>query len=272
MPFDRDVPLFEDDLHEPGVIQASALHRPLAVSPIAVLCFFNDLLERLVAAGQLQEVHALRSEIGRNPVYRLDLGDRAVLVVHPGVGAPLAAGYLEETLALGVETVVACGGAGALREEHDLGRVMVVSSAVRDEGTSFHYATPSRIQEADAHAVAVVSESLTANGVEHIVGRSWTTDALFRETRSRVQRRVLEECEMVEMEASALLAVAAYRNVTFAHILYAGDMVATEEWDSRHWDSAHDFREMLFFAAVRAALALHDKAPRRHAAGPSRTS
>ena len=263
MPSDADLPLLEDDLDEIGVIQAAALHRPLDISPIAVLCFFNDLLDRLVSQNQLTEVHALRSEIGRNPVYQLDIDNRTVLVVHPGVGAPLAAGFLEETLALGVTTVVACGGAGALRAEHDLGRVMVVNSAVRDEGTSFHYARPSRVQVADPRAVAIVSESLTANGVEHIVGRSWTTDALFRETRRRVQRRVAEECEMVEMEAAALFAVADYRRVRFAHILYAGDMVANEEWDSRHWDSAHDFREMLFFAAVRAALDLHDKAPRR---------
>lgn len=261
MESEHDIPLFEEDFHEPGVIEASLLHRPLAVSPIAVLCFFNDLLGRLLETGQLEEVHALRSEIGRNPVYRLRVEGRHILVVHPGVGAPLAAGYLEETLALGVETVVACGGAGALREEHDLGRVMVVSSAVRDEGTSFHYAPPSRTQEADASAVAIVSDSLTRNGVEHMIGRSWTTDALFRETRSRVQRRVAEGCEMVEMEASALLAVAAYRRINFAQILYAGDMVASEEWDSRHWHSAHDFREMLFFAAARAALDLHDKSP-----------
>lgn len=262
-------PLYEEDFHEPGVIEASLLHRPLGISPIAVLCFFNDLLDRLRDSGRITEVHTLRSEIGRNPVFRMDIDGRDILVVHPGVGAPLAAGFLEETLALGVSTVVACGGAGALRTEHDLGRVMIVDSAVRDEGTSFHYAPASRMMRADPVAVKVTSESLTHNGVEHFIGRSWTTDALFRETRSRIQRRVAEGCEMVEMEASALFAVAAYRHIAFAHILYAGDMVASDEWDSRHWDSAHDYRERLFFAAAKAAIALHDKTPRPQAAGSS---
>lgn len=261
------LPLVEDDRSEPGVIDASDIHRPLNLSPIAVLCFFNDLLVRLVADGVLEEVHTLRSEIGRNPVYTVTIDGRDILVVHPGVGAPLAAGFLEETIALGVTTVVACGGAGALREEHDLGRVMVVSSALRDEGTSFHYAAPSRVQDANAGAVAIVSRCLQSLGIEHIVGRSWTTDALFRETRSRVQRRVAEGCEMVEMEASALFAVAAYRGITLAQILYAGDMVASEVWDSRHWDAAHDARERLFYAAARAAIELHDKTPRPPAAG-----
>ena len=259
--FPDALPLGENDLAEAGVIDPRALHAPLNSSPVAILCFFNELIERLVREGHLREVHSLRSEIGRNPVYLLSLDEGDVLVVHPGVGAPLAAGFMEETVALGVTTVVACGGAGALRKEHDLGRVMVVDSSVRDEGTSFHYAPPSRVITAHPESVRCVSESLEAQGIPHFVGRSWTTDALFRETRSRVQRRVAENCEMVEMEASALFAVAAYRHINFAHILYAGDMVASEEWDSRHWDSAHDFREMLFFAAARAALHLHDKSP-----------
>jgi uridine phosphorylase len=251
-----ELPLLEDDLGEPGVFEATTIHRERDIPKAAVLCFFNDLLENLRAAGELDTSYTLRSEIGHNPVYTFRIDGREVTVAHPGVGAPLAAGFFEELYALGVRAFVAVGGAGALVEHLDLGQVMVVDSAVRDEGTSFHYAPPSRVISASTRGVEVFSSVLDESGIPYLVGRTWTTDALFRETRSRVNRRVAEGCLMVDMESSAFMAVAQYRNVPFAQILYAGDSLAGEEWDHRSWISQHPVRERLFRASARAALAL----------------
>ena len=63
-----DLPLHEDDLAEPGVLEAHMLHRGSAdIAPVAVLCFFNELLEQLEGEGVLSVKYVLRSEIGRNP-------------------------------------------------------------------------------------------------------------------------------------------------------------------------------------------------------------
>jgi uridine phosphorylase len=202
-------------------------------------------------------VYTLRSEIGLNPVYEYTSEYGTVAVVHPGVGAPLAAGITEEMAAVGVTTFVACGGAGALVDALALGQVMVVTSAVRDEGTSFHYAAPSRFIEADHLGVRVLSKTMRDLGRPFFLGRTWTTDAFMRETRSRVQRRIDEGCAMVDMESSAFIAVARYRHLRFAQLLYAGDSLAGESWDYRNWDGAREVRETLFFASARAALALH---------------
>ena len=253
-----ELPLDEDDLDEPGVLEAHMLHRyPVEIPPVAVLCFFNELLEQLCDEGTLTTKYVLRSEIGRNPVYEYATEHGAVAVVHPGVGAPLAAGFVEEMAALGVTTFVACGGAGALVDELALGHVMVVSSALRDEGTSFHYAPASRVIDADPLGVAVMAEVLSEHDVPHFTGRTWTTDAFFRETRSRVERRIEEGCAMVDMESSAFIAVAKYRGLRFAQVLYAGDSLAGEVWDSRSWVSARTVREDLFRVSARAALRLH---------------
>ncbi|MGH9020390.1 MAG: nucleoside phosphorylase [Acidimicrobiales bacterium] len=256
---DERLPLFEDDLAEPGVIEAHMMHVGAdPVAPAAVLCFFNELLERLAAEGRLRVVHTLRSEIGVNPVYELATDAGAVTVVHPGVGAPLAAAITEELVALGVTTFVACGGAGALAGDLALGHVMVVTSAVRDEGTSLHYVAPTRVIDADPLGVDVLSAALDGRGVAHYRGRTWTTDGFFRETPSRVARRRDEGCTMVDMESSAFLAVARYRSLRFAQLLYAGDSLAGEAWDSRQWDRAGEVRELLFGVAAAAARALHD--------------
>jgi uridine phosphorylase len=252
------LPLLEDDRGEPGVIEAHMMHPDQPdVAPMAVLCFFNDVLESLAAAGRLREVYTLRSEIGRNPVYEFTTPRGPVTVVHPGVGAPLAAGVVEEVAALGVRTFVACGGAGALVDDLALGQVMIVTSALRDEGTSLHYAEPSRVIDADPRGVRALAEALGEADVAYFLGRTWTTDGLFRETRSRVQRRLDEGCSMVDMESSAFIAVARYRGLRFAQLLYAGDSLAGDTWDSRHWDRAGSIRERLFEVAAFAAHALH---------------
>ncbi len=248
--------LFDDDLSEDGVITPDLLHRGRRVPETAVMCFFNDLLGALVQEGALRPIYTLRSEIGSNAVYEFLTPNGPLSVVHPGVGAPLAAGVLEELRGLGVRTVVACGGAGALRADLDLGRVIVVESAVRDEGTSFHYASPSRTIDADVVAREITERVLTEHGVEFVVGRTWTTDGFFRETRSRIARRVDEGCVSVDMEAAALIAVARYHGLRLAHLLYAGDQLSGEEWDSRHWDRASHHRRALFTLATQVATRL----------------
>ena len=234
------------------------LHRRgVDVPKVAVLCFFNELLDQLAEVGTLTTKYILRSEIGRNPIYEFTTDEGVVAVVHPGVGAPLAAGFVEEIASLGVTTFVACGGAGALVDDLALGHVMVVASALRDEGTSFHYAAPSRVIDADPLGIHILQEVLNKHGVPHFVGRTWTTDAFFRETRSRVIRRIAENCSMVDMESSAFIAVAKYRRLRFAQLLYAGDSLAGEEWDSRSWVGARSVREQLFRISCEAALQLH---------------
>ncbi len=250
-----DLALTEDDLAEPGVLEAAMIHRRPRVHPAVVLCFFNDLLTRLADEGVLTPLYSLRSELGTNPVYELVTPSGPVAVVHPGMGGPLAAAIVEELVALGMTSVVACGGAGALLEDLSLGHVMVVDSALRDEGTSFHYAPPSRVIEADADGVDTLVAVLNAHDVAHRVGRTWTTDAIFREARSRVERRVGEGCSMVDMESAAFIAVARYRNVRFAQLLYAGDSLVGA-WDHRSWLRASEVRELLFYLAAEGARRL----------------
>lgn len=252
---EEDLALTEDDLADVGVIAPRARSaKPLPER--TVLCFFQDVLQQLEAQGRLHVIHHLRSEIGVNPVYAMDVAGETISVVHPGVGAPLAAGFLEEMIAGGTRYVVAVGGAGALVADLALGHPLVVTEAVRDEGTSFHYLPPSRSVLADPHGVKVVTSLLDELKVPHLSAKVWTTDALYRETRNRVDRRVQEGCVAVEMEAAAFMAVARYRKISFAQLLYAGDSLAGEVWDERNWMSHTDARVAMFDLATQAVRRL----------------
>ena len=107
-----------------------------------------------------------------------------------------------------------------------------------------------------AAAVEAIVATLEDHGVPHVAGATWTTDALYRETRGKLERRVAAGCLTVEMEAAAFFAVAAFRNVTFGQLLYAGDDLSGATWDERGWDEHTDGRERLFRLAAEAVLRL----------------
>ena len=254
-PVTDELPLTEDDLDGPGLIEPTALVRSRPDLPgVAVACFFAEVL---AAQPGARPVSTLKAEHGTHQVWELERPAGRVLAFHPGVGAPLAAAFVEEMIAKGVRTIVAVGGAGGLRPELTLGHAVVVDRALRDEGTSFHYAAASRWIDADPHGVRVLQQTLTAAGTPALTGAAWTTDAIYRETRARTDRRIGEGCLVVEMEAAALIAVARYRRVRLAHLLYAGDTLAEPEWDARAWQQAGTVREALFEIAVDAALSWH---------------
>jgi uridine phosphorylase len=249
------LPLCEDDLDGTGVLEPHRLVRPADLPEAVVLCFFPEVVAALGEAGA-RRVARLSSERGATPVWETEVDGARVAVVHPGVGAPLAVMTLEELIAMGARRVVAVGGAGVLVPELVLGHAVIVGSAVRDEGTSFHYLRPGRVVDADPHGVDVLRRTLDDAGLPHVTGRTWTTDAVYRETRGRVERRRAEGCLTVDMEASAFIAVARYRGIRFAQLLLAADSLAGQAWDPRGWTSAREAREGLFTVAGRAAVAL----------------
>lgn len=221
-----------------------------------MLCFFQDVFGGLLKEGRLRLLAQQTSEIGVHPVYELDVDGRRLAAFHPGVGAPLAAALLNEVIALGCQKFIACGGAGVLNREIGVGRLIVPSSAVRDEGTSYHYLPPSREVSASPEGVAAIEQALKADGIDYIAGKTWTTDGFYRETPEKVKLRKTEGCITVEMEAAAFFAVAQFRGVTFGQILYGGDNLDSEKWDSRHWNNQTSVREKLFWLAAEACLLL----------------
>lgn len=251
-----DAPILEFDPSPTAVIEPNEVIDPIDIPARVVLCFFQDVIEKVVAEHGGREIDVLVSEIGQNPVWELDYGGERLAVVHPGVGAPLAAGVIEELIARGCRAFVACGGAGVLVPDVTLGHVIVPTSAVRDEGTSYHYLAPSRTVTPSPEAVAAIVATLERHGVPHVEGATWTTDAIYRETRGKMQRRVDEGCLTVEMESAAFFAVAAFRGVTFGQLLYAGDDLSGDAWDARGWDEHAEGRELLFRLAAEAVLQL----------------
>lgn len=250
----QEYPILEFDSSPQAVLEPKKLIKPAEVPQHAVACFFQDVITKLRQEHEAQIIYRLQSEIGTHPVYEITVEGKRLAVFHPGVGAPLAAAFLEEMIALGCSSFIACGGAGVLDAKIALGHIIVPSTAVRDEGTSYHYLPPGREVSASERGVAAIEKTLAAHNVDYLIGKCWTTDAIYRETLGKVQLRKAEGCLAVEMEAAALFAVARFRGMELAQMLYGGDDVSSDEWDSRHWQTHTSVREKLFWLATEACL------------------
>jgi len=221
-----------------------------------VLCFFKDVFDALLAEGKLAKLGDLHSEIGDHPVYSYLADEKPITVFHPGVGAPLAAGFLEELIAVGVTKYIVCGGCGVLNKEIDAGHPVILTSAIRDEGTSYHYLPAAREVKANPKGVTALEKAFKESGLEYRTGKTWTTDAIYRETKGKRNARMSDGCDVVEMEAAVFFAVAQFREITLGQVVYGGDLVIPEGWDGREWHKRGDDRRLMFEMAVKAVLNL----------------
>jgi uridine phosphorylase len=254
-----NIPLAEFDPGEKAIIEPAEIVRGKSPSEYCVMPFFGSVIRKLIGEGRLVKIQDLlipAPSVYPNEVYRLDYEGKTVAVAHPGVGSALAAGTLDELIALGCRKFVACGSSGVLKSSLKRGVVVIPGVAVRDEGTSFHYCPPAREMKMDTSVVRKLEKVLQKHGFKYEIGKTWTTDGFYRETKGKVARRTGEGCIVVDMECSALLAVAAFRKVSFGQYLTAGDDVSGEEWDPRHVEDSLSFNEKVFWLSVEACVGL----------------
>jgi uridine phosphorylase len=249
-------PILEFDSTPEAFIEPSRVIRARDLPEHCVICFFKEVIDNVISEHNANVVVENKWEDGPHCIYEISYKNRRLAFFHPGVGAPIAAGLLEEAIAFGCRKFMACGGCGVLEKDMAVGHLIVVSSAVRDEGVSYHYLPPAREVTANVEAVYALVKTLDERGVPYRVGKTWTTDAPYRETVKKITQRREEGCLTVEMESAAFIAVAQFRTALFGQVLYGGDDLSGAEWDSRQWTSRKDVRESLFWLCADACLAL----------------
>ncbi len=249
-------PLLDHEYSSIAKIEPARVIQPRDVPEACVITFFREVIAKVVDESGARAAVPNSWEDGDHTLYEIEHGGRRVAFFHPGVGAPIACGLLEEVIAFGCRKFVVVGGAGALQSGLEVGKLILVEAAVRDEGTSYHYQPPAREIAAESPVLAVLEGVLRRKGLPYLRAKTWTTDAPYRETQALIDARRAEGCFAVEMEAAALLAVARFRGVALGQILYAGDDLSGEEWDHRGWQTRGEVRESLFWLAVEASLEL----------------
>ena len=216
-----------------------------------VITFFRKELNQLVEEKNLSVIGYLYSEVLDIPIYEYNISKERICITMPFSTAPGAAGTIEELHAMGCEKFIICGGAGSIKKDSKVGEIIVPVAAVRDEGTSYHYLEPSREVECHKATADFVISGLEKLGIPYTIGKTWTTDAMYRETPEMIELRRNEGCITVEMETAAFFAVSKYYDIPLAQLLYAGDDVSGGKWDTRNWNHQKNVRSNMIIIAIK---------------------
>jgi len=153
------------------------------------------------------------------------------VMIYGGMGAPIAGFSLEIAIELGIQNILIIGTCGLLDPKIKSGDTVVPSRFIREEGTSLHYVPPDEIIPTITHLNTIICQRLESYGVPCFQGLHWTTDAPFRETSDKIIRYRHEGCLSLDMESSALFAIAQYYHKKIAAILIGSDHLSDKEWN-----------------------------------------
>jgi uridine phosphorylase len=155
--------------------------------------------------------------------------DNELLVAYLPLGAPITASTMEEAIVCGGKEFLIVGAAGGIKNGISLSDIVLCTKSIRDEGTSHHYIAASKYAFPDKKLTSGLEKLLTESKIKFQKGPSWTIDASYAETKKEVNRYKKEGIFTVEMEASALFAVAQRRKVRAAAVFTISDVLG-EKW------------------------------------------
>ncbi len=253
----HEFPIIEFDPERKALIEPKEDSKPLNVPKHCLIPFYGPLLLHLRRKGILRQITEFESSIIPSLyLYEMEYQDKPIAVMTPGLAAPFSAAVLEFAIATGCKKFLVFGQCGVLDKTIARNKLIIPTSAIRDEGTSYHYIRPSREVEVNLDVISKIKSCLSKKNIPYTTGKTWTTDAYYRETPEKIKKRKIEGAITVEMEAAALLAVAQFRGVQLGYILAGGDDVSGLEWDRRDESGSLGIQEKLFWLAAQICLEL----------------
>ena len=248
--------LTEFDPAKKAVINPEDIIKPVEGMPqIAIACYSNTTFERMLEGLDAEVIATTSTANGVKPVYKAWYKDITIALFMIDVGAPMSAGMLEDVFMMGVEKVIVFGTCGVLDKSIEDCSIIIPNRAVRDEGTIYHYAPAADEIEVNERYMDVFIKMLNELHVKYTVGKTWTTDAFYRETLEKINRRKQQGCICVDMECSADAAVARFRGKDLIQFFYAADNLDSEEWDVRSLSNYSKLEEKDGIAMIALELA-----------------
>jgi uridine phosphorylase len=249
------------DTTSPSVFVASALLREarrqknlptVPVPPVCVLDPDGDLVRTLRETGRTKPFSGW-------PCYHTELdtfslAGQVVGIVGRVVGASFAVLVAEELFASGCRLLVSLTSAGQIMASGPPPYFVIIDRALRDEGTSYHYAPPAEFTEADPRLVESAAKATSKEGPRVVVGASWTTDAPFRETAEAIEAARSKGILGVEMEAAALYTFARSVGVPILCLAHVTNTMGQGGMDFEKGDSDGTADALSVLESIVAAL------------------
>ncbi len=220
------------DENRTAVLNPWNVYQPVEGFPETVIITFGSaILDMALELYGCQPVEIPETGGGLR-VYRFGT-EKSIGICRVPMGAPMTAAYIEECIAMGAKNFVVFGSCGTLDRNIPAGHLIVPTAAYRDEGTSYHYMPAAAGDYIDVETADRTAAIIEAMGLPTLKTRIWTTDGLYRETRRNMEARRSEGCQVVDMECSAVMTLAKYRDVKAYQFVYAEDNLDDIQWDPR---------------------------------------
>ncbi len=229
----------EPSLVTPTAAMAAGRKRP-RVKPL-VLCTFHRAMFALLRG--LSSPLAIRKSSVGGAVLCNPPGRGYTVVLCP-VGASGTVLALENMISLGATSILFVGWCGSLDPSCPMTHVIVPTTAVREEGTSFHYLPPDEPVHSSKRLTRIILDALARGGIPYSAGCVWSTDAPYRETPTKVRRFSSQQVRAVDMETSAIFALAAFRRCEAGGALIVSDELFHQEWNPG-WQKHASFKPRL---------------------------
>ncbi len=253
--------LEEFDFDKDAVINPDIVHKPVADFPETVVSIFShQLFQRIVDILGGRKIAETHDADGIWPVYEVQYCGGRFAMYKARTGAPSCVGCFEDIIPMGARRLILLGNCGVLdRSIEDCG-IIIPTRAIRDEGTSYHYAPAADYIDVNKKYVELFQNVLKEHGYPYVMGTTWTTDAFYRETRGKIAKRKEMGAICVEMECAAVQAMCDFRGVEFFQFLYAGDNLDHSQWDPRSLSgfSKLDEKEKIALLAFELACAIEN--------------
>ena len=192
---------------------------------ICIAAYSRHVVEHVLEKYEHEEIGHIGSCNGNLPIYYLK--ELNILFFMSPITSAFAGVSLQElSYITGASKFIYFGSCGILDKKYK-GKIIIPNMSYRDEGLSYHYIKPSDYIEIKNHKR--IEEILNKNGIDYVVGKSWTTDAIYRETVNNIEKRRKDGCISVEMESSGLQAVSDYLGIDFYTFFLTGDLLE-EDW------------------------------------------
>ena len=230
------------------------LKEPKMISDICIVTFSRHVRDMVLEKYKYESVGYTSTANGNIDIYLLKLDDINLLFYMSPIGAPCAAAVMHEVHYIaGASKFIIYGSCGILDAEKCKGRLIVPTASYRDEGLSYHYMEVSDyVDIKNAKIIADIFEKLE---YPYVMGKNWTTDAIYMETVNKAETRRQDGCITVEMEVAGLQAMCNYYGYELYPFFFGADLLEGDSWDKASLgnEAEYDIQKKTFEVAVSIA-------------------
>ncbi len=206
------------------------------VPAVCILEFDGDMTDRLVRDAIAQPFEPWACF--HTSMFSMELEGVTCGIIARTIGGPYAVLIAEQLQAAGAKLIIGLTSAGRVSPDLPLPCLVVATSAIRDEGTSYHYLPPDIEVACKSPVVPLLERELITTGWAVRSGRVWTTDAPYRETKVQLEKWAQEGILAVEMQAASLFAFGIARQASVASVVMVSNAVdhTGEQFDTGSQD------------------------------------